>query len=493
MFQLDRLSNGGPRVAALVGTFLLLSLFADVASASCGDGVFEPEMEDCDDGNQQDGDGCDSDCYVECVEIGLAATDHTCGHGAFGPFVSVTAQAYESSSSFIYSDVNAHHTYFTVAMSGMPGANQSAVLYYPVVSGVFAIYMREPFELQVLDDLARPQPVVLEHAVSTCVVGSSITWVRVYALSDTVEYRLVFGAGELTDHALAIEYLPSFISPWYRDADGDGQGGVELVAESWCRAPPPYSASDADCDDTNSVVFSGGVEVCDESDNDCDGYVDNGWVCAEPIADSGVQPEREDAGIVAQEAGSPVALDSGAVPIAATSEAALTNSPEQTQGVDAASSSTLASTDARTIGEGAEFPADGGNSEPGPVSAIPVATGSALRPQPSVAELEAVRGAEAGVGDAGSPHRHSTNGCDCAVAQKHQPGGPVLFGVVGLTCLVIARRRWLATERHFRQCYRDLTVPSNGSPRVAGGFVAGERCGHSTVHKRGTDHAAALR
>ncbi len=35
-----------------------------VAIGICGDGVLDPEVEDCDDGNQVAGDGCEPTCTV---------------------------------------------------------------------------------------------------------------------------------------------------------------------------------------------------------------------------------------------------------------------------------------------------------------------------------------------------------------------------------------------------------------------------------------------
>ncbi|MEZ4316753.1 MAG: putative metal-binding motif-containing protein [Myxococcota bacterium] len=61
---------------------------------------------------------------------------------------------------------------------------------------------------------------------------------------------------------------------WYPDEDGDGFGadgqGVLL-----CN-PGDYVASDGDCDDSAATVNPDADELCDLSDNDCDGMIDEG-------------------------------------------------------------------------------------------------------------------------------------------------------------------------------------------------------------------------
>ena len=60
---------------------------------------------------------------------------------------------------------------------------------------------------------------------------------------------------------------------WYADADGDGYGGNDAVAE--CEQPEGYVANSDDCDDDNSAISPSGVEVCNEVDDDCNGLVDD--------------------------------------------------------------------------------------------------------------------------------------------------------------------------------------------------------------------------
>ena len=64
----------------------------------------------------------------------------------------------------------------------------------------------------------------------------------------------------------------------YWDGDHDGHGASTAAAVLKClkdgKAWPDYSLIKDDCDDSDSTKFPGGVEVCDDKDNDCDGLVD---------------------------------------------------------------------------------------------------------------------------------------------------------------------------------------------------------------------------
>ncbi|MFT4628326.1 MAG: hypothetical protein ACI8PZ_007021 [Myxococcota bacterium] len=64
---------------------------------------------------------------------------------------------------------------------------------------------------------------------------------------------------------------PLSATPWYPDADGDGDGfagDAEVVYA--CEAPPGTAAESTDCDDTRPGVYPGAMEVCDGVPNDCD-------------------------------------------------------------------------------------------------------------------------------------------------------------------------------------------------------------------------------
>ncbi len=62
-------------------------------------------------------------------------------------------------------------------------------------------------------------------------------------------------------------------STWYVDYDGDGYGGAGLSRDA-CDQPSNYVADDTDCDDGDASAYPGADELCDGTDNDCDGEVD---------------------------------------------------------------------------------------------------------------------------------------------------------------------------------------------------------------------------
>ena len=65
------------------------------------------------------------------------------------------------------------------------------------------------------------------------------------------------------------------LAQWWVDADGDGYG-LDSVAVDACEAPSGYSDNNQDCDDTDAAVNPTAVELCNEIDDDCDGFADDG-------------------------------------------------------------------------------------------------------------------------------------------------------------------------------------------------------------------------
>jgi hypothetical protein len=62
---------------------------------------------------------------------------------------------------------------------------------------------------------------------------------------------------------------------WYGDADADTYGGQQFTINA-CNAPQGYVDNADDCNDLDPNSYPGATEVCDETDNNCDGDIDEG-------------------------------------------------------------------------------------------------------------------------------------------------------------------------------------------------------------------------
>ncbi len=62
---------------------------------------------------------------------------------------------------------------------------------------------------------------------------------------------------------------------WFLDADGDGYG-TEDATMTACSQPDGFVPQAGDCNDTSPEVNPGAEEVCNNTDDDCDGQVDEG-------------------------------------------------------------------------------------------------------------------------------------------------------------------------------------------------------------------------
>ncbi|MFT6017305.1 MAG: hypothetical protein ACI9CQ_000078 [Saprospiraceae bacterium] len=74
---------------------------------------------------------------------------------------------------------------------------------------------------------------------------------------------------------------------YYIDADNDGYGSLDLTISSCSATPDPgYAATFDDCDDGNSDINPGAMEICDNIDNNCDGQTDEGMLQSTYFADT---------------------------------------------------------------------------------------------------------------------------------------------------------------------------------------------------------------
>jgi hypothetical protein len=60
---------------------------------------------------------------------------------------------------------------------------------------------------------------------------------------------------------------------WYADTDNDGYGDSTTTTDA-CSVPPGYVWDATDCDDTSATTNPASYEVCDGTDNNCDGLTD---------------------------------------------------------------------------------------------------------------------------------------------------------------------------------------------------------------------------
>ncbi|MGA1790388.1 MAG: putative metal-binding motif-containing protein [bacterium] len=61
---------------------------------------------------------------------------------------------------------------------------------------------------------------------------------------------------------------------YYQDSDEDGYGDPNVsVTTTDPEIPPGYVADNTDCDDIDEAVHPGAPEICDQKDNNCDGFI----------------------------------------------------------------------------------------------------------------------------------------------------------------------------------------------------------------------------
>ncbi len=74
------------------------------------------------------------------------------------------------------------------------------------------------------------------------------------------------------------------LGEWYADADGDGVG--QMTPTEACDEPDSHVEVGGDCDDTDPTTYPGAPEMCDGTDNDCNGTVDDSPDATEWFADN---------------------------------------------------------------------------------------------------------------------------------------------------------------------------------------------------------------
>jgi hypothetical protein len=137
-----------------------------------------------------------------CV-VADSVVEHSCGHATFGPFASVNAQAYPG---FVFSDISAAHTNFTVTLPGNGNTHGGAVLYSPGADGRYAFFTTPGVSLQVVDADGNSQARLADAAVPN-ELCAQIEQVAIFELSSTQTYTVVFGPTASTSTQTMVEFI----------------------------------------------------------------------------------------------------------------------------------------------------------------------------------------------------------------------------------------------------------------------------------------------
>jgi hypothetical protein len=81
--------------------------------------------------------------------------------------------------------------------------------------------------------------------------------------------------GELNEGVVYIYHMCA--DSLYADLDGDGFGDP-MNKVNICSDAINMVANNTDCDDTNAFIFPGGIEICNDLDDDCNALVDEGLI-----------------------------------------------------------------------------------------------------------------------------------------------------------------------------------------------------------------------
>jgi hypothetical protein len=139
----------------------------------------------------------------ECL-IGDETLEHACLHALYGPFETVTAQEYPG---FVFTDVNAPHTAFTVELPASGSGFAGAVLYQPSTPGEYGILFDQTLDVAVYDEVG-----ALVTPVGTApgdeAICPELDYVTVYALSGGgATYTIALGSATDSSPVLIAEYL----------------------------------------------------------------------------------------------------------------------------------------------------------------------------------------------------------------------------------------------------------------------------------------------
>jgi hypothetical protein len=205
---------------------------------------------------------------VDCSELGIAITEHSCFHSEFGPFETVMATA-GSAVSTATPNIDPVHTEYRIGLTG----EYSVVTYTPKRSGAWAVLLGKGVPLEVLAGQAEALPSILDQNSTTgC---DALPILHVFELTEATKYRFVFGPTAERTVVAVVEYIDDFLTQNGRDVDGDGFGSKVEVLVTPCAPPEGFAPNTRDCDDTDPLINPGTEETCDGIDQNCNGVADD--------------------------------------------------------------------------------------------------------------------------------------------------------------------------------------------------------------------------
>jgi len=124
-----------------------------------------------------------------------------------------------------------------------------------------------------IDDIFRKSSSGLRNLIIPALLSSAC---RTEPVKNTVYVEPACDTGKITSTITTSNTTEEDCTPttWFEDNDVDGYGNAEVSVES-CDQPAGFVDNDLDCLDYDSSINPAASEVCDNVDNNCDGFVDD--------------------------------------------------------------------------------------------------------------------------------------------------------------------------------------------------------------------------
>ncbi|MBT7706609.1 DUF4215 domain-containing protein, partial [archaeon] len=209
-------------------------------STTCGDGMHEG-IEQCDDGNTNDDDGCSSYCVVEGLDL-----------WAVGEF------DYNNEIPVLSNEFGMIEFLEPVTLSS-------------------AITGKNLFDMITIEK----DRIFVDTSHQTTDnpgfnIAARVTFYNTSILPSLYDNVTIYGFDGNPINVTILSYDPLIFEV---DRFGDRVGCIDLDNDGFIALAGYYCTGQLDCDDNSDNVYPGAEEICDGVDNDCNGLVDEGDVC----------------------------------------------------------------------------------------------------------------------------------------------------------------------------------------------------------------------